>query len=718
MPNPVRLDPTRTTMQRQAFIAAIQSRLRRIRAAVVALVETEDAFGLASRLRMFTPMQTSATTSPTPVINSRWAFATDDKKVEAYQEWLKGEVDKQLLTVDPANKNQPWVQPYIGRAYQKGIARAYTDVTKGRTQDKSLDFIEGGKEAFLKMAFEGPIGQTKLRTLSTRAFSQLKGITADMDKEMTRILAQGLAQGKSPRDLGRLLAKSVDGLGKKRATTIARTEIVHAHNEGQLDSFEAMNLEGVGVQAEWSTAHDGKVCPMCAPLEGIVLTIKEARGLLPRHPNCRCAWIPADVGEREHGGTVETTWAGKEQGLEAPGTLPTGETTGQTWDRETIEVRIRASLKAEKPGLSGMDARRASKWAGADVRVVGKAGEKLEKEMRDYVMKKAGMEEAEAAAMSAKQIADLYKQIKESLEPVPGHFNFKPGSDPKEALEHFSKFTHWVDAEKALQIEIEFAGAKAGLAYPKNFVRLGTPEALRLRAAQEQLRLDRKRHVEAALELPAVQRAKPTVRAITTKDGPKSGSVPTKAQLKDAADALAWASRFVSKDVEKAPMVAFEFSSGRAYYSDIRLLANAMPGTNNGKIRANGQKQSTILHEWGHHLEETNPELAKAAQAFLARRTAGEKAQRMQKLSPGQGYKKEEIAKPDEFEKRGGSHYMGKIYTMPSAGTYFRHKPGETYATEIVTMGLERMVRDPHEFAKNDADYFTFIWDVMHGKYK
>jgi hypothetical protein len=36
-------------------------------------------------------------------------------------------------------------------------------------------------------------------------------------------------------------------------------------------------------------------------MEGVVLTIKEARGMIPRHVNCRCAWIPADRVRREKG---------------------------------------------------------------------------------------------------------------------------------------------------------------------------------------------------------------------------------------------------------------------------------------------------------------------------------------------------------------------------------------------------------------------------------
>ena len=99
-----------------------------------------------------------------------------------------------------------------------------------------------------------------------------------MDADMSRILAQGISNGTGPRALARELARDVSSLEKKRALVIARTEIVHAHNEGQLDAFEAMNIENVGVMAEWNTAHDGRVCVVCQPLEGIVLKIKEARG--------------------------------------------------------------------------------------------------------------------------------------------------------------------------------------------------------------------------------------------------------------------------------------------------------------------------------------------------------------------------------------------------------------------------------------------------------
>ena len=48
---------------------------------------------------------------------------------------------------------------------------------------------------------------------------------------------------------------------------------------------------------EWSTAGDDRVCEACLPMEGVVLKLSEAHNMIPRHPNCRCSFIPANVGE-------------------------------------------------------------------------------------------------------------------------------------------------------------------------------------------------------------------------------------------------------------------------------------------------------------------------------------------------------------------------------------------------------------------------------------
>ena len=56
---------------------------------------------------------------------------------------------------------------------------------------------------------------------------------------------------------------------------------------------------------------------------------------------------------------------------------------------------------------------------------------------------------------------------------------------------------------------------------------------------------------------------------------------------------------------------------------------------------------------------------------------------------------------------------------------FFDHYCGKSYGgfldygnTEIISMGLEQMVRKPYTFFKQDPDYFNFILKVMWGDLK
>jgi hypothetical protein len=112
--------------------------------------------------------------------------------------------------------------------------------------------------------------------------------------------------------------------------------------------MDDMGVTELGAAVEWSTAGDGRVCEMCAPLNGIVLTTKEARGLLPRHDECRCCWTPANVGE---------------------------DTKGQKRTKEAIKDAIDKSVKAEICELSQSEPaeqKMCSSWKGAMVSIAEK----------------------------------------------------------------------------------------------------------------------------------------------------------------------------------------------------------------------------------------------------------------------------------------------------------------------------------------------------------
>jgi SPP1 gp7 family putative phage head morphogenesis protein len=245
---------------------------------VTRLLVDEDILGLEPAPR-FDPLKN----------RQDWRFLQDDAKVTQFRRWFAKQVEDKVLSTD--SKGKPWMAKYVDSAYRKGATRAFLD-SRGKELKKSQEFWEGTKEQFLRSIFSQPERVSKVELLATRAFEELRGVTASMGSQMNRILAGGMAQGKSPVQIAREMSAKIDSLTKSRALTIARTEIIHAHAEGQLDSFQELGEE-VEVYAEWSTAGDDRVCRQCSELEGTVFTVKEARGQIPRHPNCRCAWIPA-----------------------------------------------------------------------------------------------------------------------------------------------------------------------------------------------------------------------------------------------------------------------------------------------------------------------------------------------------------------------------------------------------------------------------------------
>lgn len=318
-PNPLRIDPTRTAGLRRRFKAQLDQRFNRLRLKVFSLIFDEDAFGLKPK-------------SHDPfTVNVRWKFNADAEKIKAFQEWLRSQV---FVELTGKTEEEIWAA-YIEEGFRKGAGRAFDDVKKPALARTKPEFFAGTKDEFLRRAFGQPIAVEKVKLLAGRSFDDLKGITSDMSLKMSRKLTDGLVQGKGPREIARELAKEVD-ITRDRATVIARTEIVRAHAEGQLTALETLGVEEVGVAVEWSTTGDDRVCELCAPLEGVVLKLEEARGMLPRHPSCRCAWLPAGVGEdgaaqkdtktsitksikasvKEEGGKAASTWVGADKTID------------------------------------------------------------------------------------------------------------------------------------------------------------------------------------------------------------------------------------------------------------------------------------------------------------------------------------------------------------------------------------------------------------------
>lgn len=285
-----RRDPTRTSTLRARYSSALTARFELIRRDIVTSIVDRDALGLTKGVVLPAVLDAARV--------REFDFPTSEAKVQAFIRWLRRQTDKGILEVirrdgeGRITARSAWQNVYIRSAYQEGIRRARRELARQGERD-NVDVSVGA----IQSAFNQPLHADRAGLLFTRNFEELEGITNAMSQAISRTLAQGMIEGRSPREIARQISKRVDGIGKVRADLLARTEIIRAHAEATLNEYETHGARSVAIEAEFSTAGDARVCPQCASLEGKVFSITAARGLIPQHPRCRCAWIPANVGE-------------------------------------------------------------------------------------------------------------------------------------------------------------------------------------------------------------------------------------------------------------------------------------------------------------------------------------------------------------------------------------------------------------------------------------
>lgn len=275
-------DPTRTTLLRRRFEQEVKKRWRLLIAKVKHLVGDQDAFGLDL---------------PRPVANTMFSYDTSEGKLKRFRSWLRNEMGSTLA-------GDALIQKYIDESYTRGTARSFRDLrridktaltalTDGTTTGPSFPPGTTPSEEetrYLRMRASRGATVQKVKLLAGRTFAEMEDVSAKAGTRMSRVLVEALVNGYSAKKTARLMSEQAE-IEMDRALVVVRTEMVRAHAEGQLDMLSEAGAR-VRASVEWETAGDGKACPKCSRHEGNVFAIDDARGMIPAHPNCRCAWIP------------------------------------------------------------------------------------------------------------------------------------------------------------------------------------------------------------------------------------------------------------------------------------------------------------------------------------------------------------------------------------------------------------------------------------------
>lgn len=277
MKNTLRRDPTRLTSLRRASYSQVGKRLAGLRAAVRAY------------LGQLTP--------GTPIA-----------RAEAFSRWLQTAVDVLL--------DLRWLQGISYAAWLKGVVRSYDDVRKRHLKDPVAHL--GAKGEFLRrLRVNSKISVTISRPTPTLVINQdlpvaapaavdvlarrlgmeFQGVFASAVQEAARVLLDGLLAGDNVTTIATAMSRVLADKLYNRLKRIVATELTRAHAKGQLQALDELDVSDVTALVEWDASD--AACGKCLDLDGTVMSLEEAEGLIPLHPNCLCAWQPVEDDESE-----------------------------------------------------------------------------------------------------------------------------------------------------------------------------------------------------------------------------------------------------------------------------------------------------------------------------------------------------------------------------------------------------------------------------------
>lgn len=278
------IDPTQTTVLRARYDAALQRRIGIMQRNIRAAVRNRDVLGL----------------------DSPFGVGDIPSRLRQFGALVATEVNRHVLEVEQADgtpilpRGTQWQDSFVEDGYLRGVNRA------NRQLELFMNPLAPDPNA--------PLHVLRLQELFVRNFEALEGITAAQAEALRTTLITSMTEGIGAEEMARRIDHAIDVSfpdgrmsTRNRARVLARTEIIHAHAEGTLDEYQRNGVNVVIPQVEFRHAGDIRVCIECLLLastdrfgmgEGI-FPVQESRGIIPVHPQCRCAWLPAGFGGRE-----------------------------------------------------------------------------------------------------------------------------------------------------------------------------------------------------------------------------------------------------------------------------------------------------------------------------------------------------------------------------------------------------------------------------------
>lgn len=136
----------------------------------------------------------------------------------------------------------------------------------------------------------------------------------------------------------------------------------------------------------------------------------------------------------------------------------------------------------------------------------------------------------------------------------------------------------------------------------------------------------------------------------------------------------------------------------------VQIEGRAYHDPRDGAVRLDRRSPLAVhVHELAHAIESDVPGVTQACREFLEYRRNGQPLRKLSDAVPG--HKDENLAFDDDF---------GRAFSETEA--WYIGKQYDFGATEVLSMGLQKLVEDPANFIKKDPEYAKFVLGLLTGK--
>lgn len=168
-------------------------------------------------------------------VNARYEYQLDPQLLSLILDDVSYLVDQVLLD---GGQNDLWFDEYIDLAAEKGTGQAYANLSQ------QSPVYAAGRESLSAILASEPY-QRRMALVHARMFEEMKGLSAEVKRDMARVLTDGVGRGLNPREVSRNLTEQI-GIEKRRANRIARTEVTTALRRARWDEAES-SMDDLGL---------------------------------------------------------------------------------------------------------------------------------------------------------------------------------------------------------------------------------------------------------------------------------------------------------------------------------------------------------------------------------------------------------------------------------------------------------------------------------------